>query len=213
MYKKIFILNILLLTLIPVVKSQSDSKWAISLYSGLNSYSTYNVQTTDGTPHLVRAPFSLRSSCSLQSDFDVGYLIDPIWEIRGQLGWENLRWDPGSGVISMITIHTNIDLMYNLKNYLYGYYPDRLFDYQFFVGAGYGAKLAYNHTVNIAAGYTPIIRGGIVLNFHLNEQFAINGEISQNLIFDHSLTYNLHYIDNLTKFSLGFTYYFGVQGY
>jgi len=197
----------------------SESKWSMTLFSGLNFNFAPKIQAP--------GPMTLRNNGSVLSHIGVGYDLTPAWEVRGQFGWANFRWPVAtvttSGAVSEIGLHATIDAMFNPVNALYGFDADRLFDFQLFAGAGGGLKLAYNHTTNVNTAFTPMLHVGVQANFHLSEQFSLNAEMGNYVIFDHtnpttkttttSSSPATHFIDNLVFFSIGFTYHFGVPAF
>jgi hypothetical protein len=198
-----------LLTSVDLEAQSAESKWNMSLSSGLD---LNLIPKNSGL-----GPITLSNNGSGLSNIGVGYVISPAWEVRGQVGWANFKWRTADdtikatkGVVNAeVGILATCDAMFSPINALYGFNADRMFDLQLFAGVG-GFMLPYNHTT-----VNPMAHVGVQGNFYLSNQFSLNVEMANYIIFDSSLPINkaTHFIDNLVTFSIGFTYHFGIPSF
>jgi len=181
--------------------------WYMSLYTG------YNLFLGEGNNFFQSGnSVSLRKNGSPLSTFGLGYDFNPVIGLRGELGWARYHWNQTSPVTKVTNpywwgVNLTGDLTVNLSNWWGGFNPKRVFDVQAFVGIGAGERNAGQ--IDTKKRFTPIVRGGLIGNFHLSKQFDVNAELATNAYSDkfNGVKKSLCF-DDMTSFQVGFTYHF-----
>lgn len=123
--------------------------------------------------------YSILKALGIITRFSAGYNIDPVWGVRGALGFSSHTWpDKNNSYLPKALSAENLtaDATVNLTNALYGYNRLRSLSLSAFAGAGLG----YRNQGVYSAMITPIIRGGAQFDLILSSELTLNlmGELN-----------------------------------
>lgn len=149
----------------------------------------------------------------------VGKLINPVWGIRGQVAgaWSTLYSNYGlpedtyNKQKNKNYFTMRFDAMYNLSNAIWGYNPDRVFNFSVFAGPGLTFAKTYGDMDKLNA----LLNGsvGLMGQFNINKYWDINiearGEVSPSMFGKYSSAH----VDGAVSLMAGATYTFGGKNF
>ncbi|WP_455966911.1 OmpA family protein [Bacteroides fluxus] len=149
----------------------------------------------------------------------VGKLFTPTWGVRGQVAglWSTLysKYGQPAGTYNEIKnkkyFTLRADAMYNVSNAIWGYNPERLFNFSVFAGPGLTFAKTYGKQDKLDA----LINGsvGLMGQFNINKYIDINiearGEVMPSMFGKASSAYT----DGAVSLTAGVTYTFGGKNF
>jgi outer membrane protein OmpA-like peptidoglycan-associated protein len=139
--------------------------------------------------------------------FSVGKWFSPVWGLRLDGNYGSLEsFDNGDLVTGADYIEGTIDYLVNLKNFFLPYNPKGLFNPVLYAGVG---AIRTDKSGDSKAFYNIATKGGLQLNFRLNDAFNIFADGQLLLVpgnFDRNPHATVISSDVITNASIGFTY-------
>ena len=142
----------------------------------------YYISATTGVNYYLAEGFtdySILKALGTITRFSAGYNIDPVWGIRGAIGFSSHTWPDKSDNFlpkSITAENLTADLTVNLTNAFKGYNRLRSLSLSAFGGAGLG----YRNQGVYSAMITPIVRAGAQFDYILSSELTLNlmGELN-----------------------------------